>query len=66
MREEYIKGKPFEVEGAEGVKVFNLGDEYVFELESKSGKKKEYHLTKPHMHELNEYIEAKKKEIENE
>jgi len=46
MREEYIKGKPFEVEGVE---VFNLGDEYVFTLESKGGKKKEYHLTKPHM-----------------
>ena len=61
MREEYVKGKPFEVEGVE---VFNLGDEYVFELKSKSGKKKEYHLTKPHMDELNEYIEAKKKEIE--
>ena len=48
------------------MEVFNLGDEYVFTLESKGGKKKEYHLTKPHMGELNEYIEAKKKEIENE
>lgn len=48
-----------------GVKVFNLGDEYVFTLKDKKGKEIEYHLTKPHMHELKSYIEEKKKELES-
>ena len=61
MREEYEKNSG----EVDGVKVFNLGDEYVFTLENKKGKKIEYHLTKPHMSELKEYIASKKKEIES-
>jgi len=62
MREEYVKNS----KEVEGVEVFNLGDECVFTLEDKKGKKIEYHLTKPHMHELTEYINAKKAELEKE
>lgn len=64
MREEYVKNKDHP-DVVDGVEVFNLGEEYVFTLRDKEGKEIEYHLTKPHMHEIENYIKAKKIELEN-
>lgn len=61
MREEYIK----KTDEIDGVKYFDLGDEYVFNLEDKNGVSKEFHLTKPLTDEkfLANYIADKKAEM---
>jgi len=63
MREEYVKKE--KTQFVDGVEVFDLGEEYVFNLEDKDGVSKEFHLTKPFKtaEHLEKYIADKKKEM---